>query len=267
MRDHSPTGPLAGRVALVSGGSKGIGLAICHALAARGAHVSVCSRTPEHVAAAAAEVEACHGRRALGIAADFRRAEPIERAVAETVAAFGSIDILINNAGVTPFGLFAETTDTEWQETFDLKLFGAVRAMRAALPHMRAAGRGSIVNVIGTSSITTAVAMSANGAACAALLHLTKGVAIEVGRYGIRVNAVSPGATDTGRWQQAIDVLAQLGGTDAAAAQRAIEAATPLGRIGRPEEIAEVVAFVASDASPYMTGAHVVVDGGLTPGV
>ena len=229
--------------------------------------VAICSRSRENVDAAAAAVSARHGVEAIGIAADFRRAAPIEAAVAEAAERFGRVDILVNNAGVTPFGYFEEMTDEDWQDTFDMKVFGAVRACRAVLPHMKRLGRGAIVNVIGTSSVHAAPAMSANGAACAAVVMLTKGLAIELGTHGIRVNAVSPGATDTERWQEALHVLARVGGVDLAEAQRQIDAAAALGRLGRPEEIAEVVAFVASDEASYMTGAHVLVDGGLTPGI
>jgi NAD(P)-dependent dehydrogenase (short-subunit alcohol dehydrogenase family) len=257
----------SGRVAIVSGGSKGIGLAISHALAARGARVAICSRSRDNTERAASEVSAQSGTDVIALAADFRRREPIEEAVAETVRRFGGVDILVNNAGVTPFGWFEETTDEDWQETFDLKLFGAVRACRAVLPHMRQAGRGSIVNVIGTSAVHAVPAMSSNGAACAALLMFTKGLSLEVGAHGIRVNAVSPGGTDTERWQQALAVLAEIGGTDAAGAQRQIDAAIPLGRLGYPAEIAEAVVFAASDEASFMTGAHIVVDGGFTPGV
>jgi 3-oxoacyl-[acyl-carrier protein] reductase len=239
------------RVALVTGGSGGIGRATCEALAAGGAAVAV----HYHRGRAAAEELASSLPRAVAVGADLGSAEGPGRAVAEATAALGPVTILVNNAGVMTDARVEELPDELWDETIAVNLSAAFRACRAAIPGMRGAGFGRIVNVSSQSALMGSSAHAHYAAAKAGLHGLTFSLAKEVGPAGITVNLVLPGRIQT-------PLIAERG----RGREEEWLAQTPLGRLGRPEEVGTVIAFLASEEASYVTGAAIQVDGGLAMG-
>jgi len=240
------------RIAIVTGGAKGIGRAIVAAFSGRGVASVIADIDLDAAEAAAAEVRRLGGE-AIAIRADVACIDDIVRLVGETVARFGRIDILVNNAGVlsnTPYDRIAEA---EWDHVLDINLKGALFASREALKPMLAQGWGRIVFISSLAGRSGGVSVGpAYVASKAALVGLTRHLAKKVARSGVTVNAVAPGTTET-------DII--KGFTDDEMA--AINDAIPVGRLGKPEEIAETVAFLASDAAAFITGAVIDVNGGM----
>jgi 3-oxoacyl-[acyl-carrier protein] reductase len=243
---------LQGRVALVTGGSRGIGAAAAQALAAAGASVLVCARTGEAAAATAAALTA-RGWQAIGMAADVARAADAERVVSGCIERFGRLDILVNNAGITRDGLVLRMKDDDWSDVLAVNLNGPFFCARAALRAIlkqRQTGRiiniGSVVGSMGNAGQANYVASKAG------LVGLTKALAKEVASRGVTVNAVAPGFIET-------DMTAGLPD----AVKDAYRTQIPLGRFGTAGEIAGVVAFLASDAAAYITGQVIHVNGGM----
>lgn len=243
---------LAGKVALVSGGSRGIGEAIARRLAEEGAAVSLCARHLEATAQVAKAIEA-RGGQALAVAADVGRTEDVDRLVAACLDRFGRLDILVNNAGITRDGLVLRMKDEDWDEVLAVNLAGAFRCARAALRTMlkqKQGGRivniGSVVGSMGNPGQANYVAAKAG------LVGLTKALAREVASRGITVNAVAPGFIET-------EMTAGL----PEAAKQAYLAQIPQGRFGTTAEVAAVVAFLASEGAAYITGQVIHVNGGM----
>ncbi len=247
---------LRGKAALVSGASRGIGLAIARRLAAEGMRVLLVARS-----AAALEEAAAALPGAAGFAADLRRREAAAQAVGAAVGRFGRLDLLVNCAGATQRGDFLTLDDAAWEDGFALKFFGAVRLSRAAWPHLRTA-RGGIVNIAGVGGRQPGADFAIGGPVNAALMNLTKALADRGIAEGVRVNCINPGSIRTGRLTGRIRSLAAERGLDEAAAAEALAAQAGIARFGEPEEIAEAVAFLASDAASYIQGAILDVDGG-----
>ena len=240
------------KVAIVTGGSRGIGRGIALALADEGCRVAVCARGEEALRAAEAELRA-RGVDALGLVADVARADDVERLVAETVERFGALHVLVNSAG----GRTRETDDQAWNETYESNVLAAVRATRATVPHMRAAGGGSIVHIASIWGREAGGAPTYNAMKAAMVSH-AKAMALELAPE-IRVNSVAPGSTaDPGMsWFRRLE-------EDPDGMRRFIEQNIPMGRFGRPEEIANVVVFLCSERASWVTGACINVDGGQT---
>jgi 3-oxoacyl-[acyl-carrier protein] reductase len=241
---------LADKVALVTGGSRGIGAAIAKRLAADGASVAITYAKDSSAAAAVVEAIELDGGRAMAIRADAADAGAVEAAVEKTVAAFGRLDVLVNNAGTAIPKTFEETTLDEMDRMIDINVRGTLAATQAALKHMQRGGR---IIMIG-SSVGERVAVPglvAYSATKGAVKMFTQGLSREVGSRGITVNNVQPGPIDT-------DLNPAAG--DWAVPQKA---ATALDRYGRVDEVAALVAFVAGPESSYMTGANLTVDGGM----
>ena len=246
---------LTGEVAIVTGGSRGIGRAVVERLLADGAAVVFCGRDE----AAGRAVEAALGGALAFLPCDVAAETEVRALVAACRELAGPPTILVNNAGVNANFAATEMTGTEWDAFFGIDLKSSFLTAKHTIPHMRAAGRGAIVNVSSIHGIATLEGFFPYAAAKAALLGLTRSLALDHGREGIRVNAVCPGFTRTRLVEQSLARHA-----DPAAAEAAMTAAVALGRIADPDEVASVVRFLAGDDAAYVTGATVVVDGGLT---
>jgi len=241
---------LRGKAALVTGGSRGIGRAIALALADEGVRVVICARGEEALRATEAELRA-RGVDALAVVADVSRAEDIERLVAETVARFGRLDILVNNAG----GRSGEDTDDAWDMIYQSNVLAAVRATRAAVPHLRASGGGSIVHIASIYGRESGGPAAYNAMKSAMIAH-AKAMAHTLAPE-IRVNSVAPGsvAFPGGSWGRRLE-------EDPEGMRKFVEQNIPMGRFGTPEEIANVVVFLCSPSASWVTGACINVDGG-----
>ncbi|WP_135468173.1 SDR family oxidoreductase [Crenalkalicoccus roseus] len=247
---------MRGGAALVSGASRGIGLAIARRLAAEGMRVLLLARSAEALAREAAALPG-----AAWLAADLREPEAAGRAVAEAVARFGRLDLLVNNAGATQRGDFLALDDAAWADGYALKLFGAVRLTRAAWPHLRASG-GTVVMIAGIGGRLASADFTIGGSVNAALMNLTKALADRGVRDGVRVACVNPGSIRTDRLARRIEALAAARGLSPEAAARALAEEAGVARFGAPEEIAAAVAFLAGKEASYVQGAILDVDGG-----
>jgi NAD(P)-dependent dehydrogenase (short-subunit alcohol dehydrogenase family) len=251
---------LAGKYALVTGGSMGIGKAAAIALVAEGCRVAIAARGAEALAAAAAEI----GKDTLSVTADCTRPEEIRRMVEETIARFGRIDVLVNSIGAAKSGDFLQLSDEDWRESLELKLYGIVRTCRAVVPCMRRSRWGRIVNVIGHRGRQPDTQAMPAGVANAGLINFTKALADEVVPYGILVNGVSPCPMETRRLDYMVRAKAQMTGVSEEEARAEFLRDIPIGRFARPDEIAPLIAFLASGRNSYVTGVTVAIDGGAT---
>jgi 3-oxoacyl-[acyl-carrier protein] reductase len=258
---------LNGRVAMVSGASKGIGRAVAELLAREGVRLSLCARNAGEVEAVARTIEADHGVECIGGAFDLTQPDAPMAWVEATVARFGRVDILVNNAGAVPSGDFFAMAESDWLPGMEGKLLGYARVARAVMPGMFERRQGAIVNVIGTAAAQPMPGYVMGSAANAALVSLTKGLANEGGRFNVRVNGVSPGSTRTERWTMLAERAAASSGKTQAEAERDMVAQSVLGRAGEPSELADVIVFLASDRASYVTGATLNVDGGMVKGI
>lgn len=249
----------ADRVAIVTGASRGIGAAVARELSAQGLSLVLTARSRDELDALAAQLP----RPALAIDADLSEPAAAARIVEATLAHYGRLDAVVNNAGATPRGDFMKFSDADWDAGFALKFFGAVRLCRAAWPALVASG-GAIVNIAGIGGRTGNAEFAIGGSVNAALLNLTKALADRGVGDGVRVNAVNPSSIATERTQVRIDAIARERNLDPAQAAHELARKLGVARFGEPAEIARVVAFLVSDAASYMQGAIVDVDGGQT---
>lgn len=247
---------LTGKVALVSGASRGIGLAIAKRLAAGGAQVALVARSAE-----ALQEEAAKLRGAIAITADLRDPASCAAAVEETVAKLGRLDVFAHSAGATQRGDFLKLGDDAWEDGYALKFFGAVRLLRAAWPHLVKA-QGNAVLIAGVGGRVTSADFTIGGSVNAALMNFTKAMADRGVQDGVRVNCVNPGSIRTDRLTGRIATVMKERGLDAEKAAAALAADTGVSRFGEPEEIAEVVAFLAGPGASYIQGTIMDVDGG-----
>ena len=250
---------LAGKVAIVTGASRGIGRAIAETLAGEGMALTLVARSRDQLDALARSLPTT----CLVQAVDLREPDVCDAIVSATVVRFGQLDLVVNNAGATKRGDFFALSDPDWQDGFALKFFGAMRCCRAAWPHLKDA-HGAIVNVVGIGGRTGTAEFTIGGSVNAALLNLTKALADRGVRDGVRVNAINPGSIATGRLQARLQTFAIEHGLDLARAEQDMARASGVARFGQPLEIARVVAFLASPQAQYCHGAIVDVDGGQT---
>ena len=253
---------LTGKVVLITGGSKGIGKATARGLLEEGARVSMCARTKSELDATAAELMKKPGGDVFTVAGDLTKPGDAEKIAEATVAHFGRIDVLINNAGAAPGGLILDLTEDDWAKALQLKFMGYVRCTKAVLPYMLKQGRGRIVNVVGNDGIKPIAIELTPSAANAADLAMTVALAEQYGRHNICINAVNPGPVATERWDGLVAGIAKTRKITPDEAQKRAERSIPLGRICTPEEVANVVIFVASDRASFMNGALITLDGG-----
>lgn len=255
---------LNGKIALVTGASKGIGAATALALAEEGANVAICARTASDLEAKAEEIRRATGARVEAIPADLSKPGEAKRVVDEVVARFGRLDILVNNAGSAPGGTLEELEEHHWQQGLQLKLMGHVRCMTAAIPVMRKQGGGRIVNIVGNDGVKTAYWEIVPAACNAADLILTQALAEQYGPYGIYINALNPGPVQTERMDTLLGTWAESQGITLEDAVRIHAESIPLRRICLPEEVANVALFLASEKASFVNGTYINVDGGQT---
>jgi len=248
---------LRDKVAIVTGSSRGLGLASARALAAEGCLVTLCGRTGATLDAAGRDVaDAAGGQdRVLTVQADLAQAEGVQRVIDRTIERWGGIDVLVNNIGLGRGGGLLETSDAEWQEAFDQTLMPAIRASRLAVPHMTRRGGGSIIIIASIYGREAGGRMTYN-AVKAAEISLAKSMAQQLAPANIRVNSVSPGSIlfEGGSWWKRQQ-------ENPAAIAEFVKHELPFGRFGRPEEVGDVVAFLASPRASWISGTSVVVDG------
>lgn len=249
---------MAGKVALVTGGGTGIGKAIALAFAREGAKVAVAGRRREKVQETVQEMEK-RGGDGLAIACDVSNGKDAERAVHETVKNFGKLNVLVNNAGVLHVATLEGTSEEEWDRLMTINLKGPFLMCRAALPEFRKAGGGAIVNV---GSVLGLIGMKDRAAYCASkggVALLTKAMALDHANEHVRANCICPSIVET-------ELVAGLFASSeaGAAARKARIAQIPIGRMGRPEDVAEMAVFLASEESSWLTGATIPLDGGLS---
>jgi NAD(P)-dependent dehydrogenase (short-subunit alcohol dehydrogenase family) len=252
---------LDGKVAFVTGASKGIGREVARTLAGEGCDVVITARGREELEQTAATLSEETGRRVVAQAGDMSDSADVDRCVQAAADELGRIDILVTCAGSSPGGLLEELTDEQWHQSLNLKFLGYVRTVRAVVPRMVEQGKGAIVLVVGNDGLKPSFWEMTAGAANAADLNFASSIADQYGPKGIRVNTVNPGPVDTDRWDTLEKAFARDMGVDQAEARRRAEASIPFGRITQPQEVAALVAFLASDVAASVHGAHVPIDG------
>jgi NAD(P)-dependent dehydrogenase (short-subunit alcohol dehydrogenase family) len=252
---------IRGKVAIVTGGSQGIGRAIATQLAAEGVSTVIAARHLENLEQAAAEIQSATQMQVLPVQVDVAEAGAVRKLVAKTVAAFGAVDILINNAAASGSGAFSELSDQDWLHHLDVKLLGYVRCAREVIPHMKQKNWGRIVNIGGAAA--RGVGGYASGAANSAVVNFSKKLSDEVAACGITVNAIHPGSTRTQRREHA---AARKGVTLDELVREQIKS-IPIGRLIEPEDVAYAVLYLVSVKAAAVTGQALGVDGGSTRGI
>jgi NAD(P)-dependent dehydrogenase (short-subunit alcohol dehydrogenase family) len=250
------------KTAIVTGSNRGIGKAIALRLAATGMPVVLCARDWPMLMATIREIEG-RGGVAAAISLDLRDPAAGAALVNFALATFGSVDVLVNNAGATKRGEFEALTDEDWADGFALKFFGAMRTTRAAWPHLKQRS-GSVVFISGSGGRTPGAQFTIGGSVNAGLLSLTKALAETGLRDGIQVNAVNPGLVRTDRFLRRLTALCESKGIDARAAEQMLLNESGIARVGEPEEIAAMVAFIVGPDGRFLQGSLIDMDGGGT---
>jgi len=258
---------LTGKVAIVTGASDGIGLITAQTLAREGSRVVICARREARLLEARDKIETATGAEILPIQCDVRRLEDVRGLVDETLRRFGAIHILVNNAGSVPAVDFSHVSDEQWYDHLERKLLGFLRVTREVVPHMQKNGGGRIINVAGTAGWEPKSAAMAVGMNNAAVINWTKSMSLQYAGDGILVNTVAPGSIDTPRQLGNRQREAEVAGKSVEEIRQAKVKDIPLGRLGRPEEVANLIVFLASECASYITGTCVTIDGGVLRGI
>lgn len=250
------------KVTIITGASLGIGKSVAQIFAQEGAKLAICARSGEVLASLAEELREQHGCTVLPVAADLSTQAGVDECITRTLEHFGHIDILVNNAGAIRAGGLLSKPDADWQEDWQLKMFGYIRMMRGVFPELEKQGGGRIVNIIGNGGRMPSAGYLAGAGANAGLMAITKGVAEQGAPLNILVNAVNPGPVHTPRWDGMVAAVAKQRNADAKVVEDAMVASIPLRRPGEPEEVSSVALFLASRHASYITGEIIQVDGG-----
>lgn len=258
---------LEGSVAFVTGASKGIGKSTALVLARDGCDVAITARGRELLEKTAQEIADETERRILPLVGDMSVPEDVDRTVSEAIASLGRIDILVTCAGSSPGGLLEDLTEEQWFSSLNLKFMGYVRTCRRVIPHMKERGSGSIVLVVGNDGLKPSYWEMTAGVANAADINFASSLAEQYGPLGIRVNTVNPGPVNTDRWDFLEKGFARDKGVTQERAHELAVGSMPLGRIAEPEEVANLVAFLASPRASFINGAHIPIDGAQRKGL
>ena len=258
---------LKDKVAVVGGASKGLGRACAQVLAEEGAKVVICSRTAADLAQAADEIRESTGGEVLAYPADLDRLESVTGLIAAALERFGGIDVLVNNSGGPPLARSATATEEQWETAVQRSLIFFGRMCRESIPHLRQRGGGRIINILASTVYNPIPNLALSGATRMGVVAYAKSLADEVGRDGILVNNVCPGSILSERMMSNVTARANELGISVEEALSRRAADTALGRVGQPVELANLVAFLASERSTYITGTTILVDGGLVRSV
>ena len=258
---------LKDRVAIVGGGSKGLGRACADSLAREGANLAICSRNAEELERAAEEIRSATGVEVLAVPGDLSQLRDIQDLVGRTVDRYGRLDVVIANSGGPPEGRAATTTEETWSRAVDMALSFYIRMGREAVPHMKERSWGRIVNVLASTVYQPIDNLATSGVTRMGAVAFAKSLADEVGRDGILVNNVAPGFLMTDRMRHIFETRSQETGQDLESVLGARAASIPLGRFGRPEELGDFVTYLVSEKNSYVTGTTILVDGGVVRSV
>jgi NAD(P)-dependent dehydrogenase (short-subunit alcohol dehydrogenase family) len=258
---------LEGKVAIVTGGSKGIGKATALSLAQEGANVAICARGVEDLEEAAAEISEISGRAVLPVRADMTVLEEIQNLVATTVSELGGVDILVNNAVNSVAAPFLELSDEDWLNHINVKIMGYVRCSREVVPHMERRGGGRIINIGGMAARNAGNLTNSNGVTNSAVSNIAKNLGDQVAHLGILVNCIHPGTTRTPRQVELLERRARDADITVEEAERRSVSEIPIGRMVEPEEVANLVLFLVSEKASAITGQTIAVEGGAGRGV
>lgn len=258
---------LKDKVALITGASRGLGAATAAALAEEGAHLFLSARDQSALDGQAEHLSSTHGVKIKTASADLTQGDSCAAIVDAALNEFGQIDILVNSAGASQGGVFWEIPDQVWQDSMELKVMGTIRMTRAVIPHMLERKYGRIVNIVGNTAMQPSPRLLPGASANAALLAITRGLGEELAPHNVVVNALNPGPTRTERWTTLMNNLATSSGRTVEEVEADYKDQIPMNRLGEPEEIGRLAAFLASDRAANMTGASVTADGGWTKGL
>ena len=258
---------LTGRVAVVGGGSKGLGRACADSLAQEGAKLAICSRNAQELEQAAAEIRAATGAEVLPVPGDLSRLDDIQRLIQSAVDQYGRLDIVVANSGGPPSGRAADTDEETWSRSIDMALSFFIRMGREATPHMKHQKWGRVVNILASTVYQPIDNLATSGVTRMGAVAYAKSLADEVGRDNILVNNVAPGFLMTERMRHIFETRSEETGQDIESVLEAGASRIPVGRFGRPEELGDFVAFLCSDKNTYVTGTTILVDGGVVRSV
>ena len=250
---------LKGKVVIITGSTEGIGRAAALKFAREGASVALCSRSQEKVDAAVAEIKKAGGT-VFGMAADISKADDIEKFINAAVKQFGRVDVLVNNAGSSQRGAFLETDDAKWASDFELKVFGAIRCTRLAVPHMIKQGGGRVINITNVAAKQPGAASGPTSISRAAGLALTKMLSKEFAPQNVLVNTVTIGKIKSGQHERTRKKL----GLEPDVYFTKVASDIPMGRMGETDEAADAIVFLASNMATYVTGTSINLDGGIS---